>query len=291
MVDSPVLPGNSTARLLTVGAGALALSGVVAYWIAATAQCGLPSVPPTIESCPLSSTPVLGFLTILTFAVAALALFSIYGRPVWSGSVASAILVAGALEFPVNHIFTALVIPPGVLDPMSIATALILVGGIAGFVASAWLRGPGVTAGAPYNRLAFASALVALTALASYWFPGSYPGAVYGPGCSSGGVTCMYIGQTPIIPRAAIAILILLALTISIPIFVRTTTAVSATCAIAVLVAVGYWWSALAPYPSLAIAMFTIVIGAVVALSGSVPHLWSAYVVPRFTPPASSAQR
>jgi hypothetical protein len=291
MAASPDLPPNRTPRFLSIGAAALALSGVTAYWLAADAQCRLTSLPPTFESCPLSSIPVWGFLAMLTAAALVLAAFSVYPRPGWPGSVASAVLVAGAFEFPVNHIFTALVIPPGVVDPVSIATAFVLSAGLAGFVASAWLRRHGVTGHRPYNRLAFASALIALTALAIFWFPGTYPGAVYGPGCPVVGLACMSLGQPPIIPEAEAAILIALALGISIPMFARKLTSLSAVFAAATLAAVAFWWGGFTPYPSIAIAIFTITVGAVVALSVSVPRLWSTYVVPRFTRPTPSAQR
>lgn len=283
-------PKGSLLRFVSIGAGATALAGVGGYWSAAVIQCGLQSKPLQVVACPLSSIPVLTFLLTLSVGAILLAITTVTSQG--SGrltSISSAFLVAGAIGFPARGVFTNLAIPPGGLDPMFLATALVVIGGSGGFLVSAGQRRLAGRTNRPYNRLAFGASLIGMVGLEAYWFPGDYAGAVYGVGCPPVGLNCMYI-PTPAIPEAAIITLVATAFGVAISIYARRLQLLSVASALSVLVAAVYVWSQVVSdsSPSLGIIMVWIALGAAIALSGSVPDLWAIYVSSKHRSPSPS---
>ncbi len=276
-------PPNRLAHVGTIVAGAVAISGVGGYWIVATLQCGLQTASVQSQACPLTSVPVLIFLSFLTLASGILAATSIGKADRRLASIASAILVAGAIGFPIGSTFTYSAIPYGTPDPRTVVTLLVISAGLTGFVASAWRRWSDRRSVGPYNRLALGAALIGFVGLEAFWFPGVYPGQAY-PSIAAPTTLVPSTISPPGLPKVAVFILIVAAFGVAVPIFIRSLMPLSVGCSLAVLGVCLFVLSQIGSSgnDSLAISTVWIAVGALVALIGSIPGMWKIYVLPRY---------
>lgn len=277
----PVARSDQIVQFASIGSGAIALAGVSGYWIAGALQCGLQSRWVQPVACPLSSTPILAFLSLLTLTAILFAIVSVRGGMGRLDSVASSILIAGAICFPAGYVFPWMAVPSGIPDPRVLAGAFVVMGGLVGLLVSVWRRRPDPARNGPYNRLALGTALIAFAGLEANWFPGEFlwqassPYQGY-PG-PPGGLVGMRIFVSPL-PESGVIVLMVAALAVATPIFARSLMGVSFGCAFGVFLAALYYSS------GLGISIIWIELGAMIAIWGSLPGVWTVYVAPRQGP-------
>ncbi len=268
-------------------ASGVGLSGVAGYWFASALQCGTHSSQFQQVSCPLASWPMVDYLLLLTTGAVLLAVANVLGNLARVESVASALLIAAGVEFPVLSVFTTLSVVPGIFDPRYLLQAMVVSAGLAGFVAS-WrarlMRGP---SGPPWNRLTLGSAILVLTAWAAYFVPWQFGGNGSVGDCPISSIPCS-ASVGPLIPGVLVAILVAAGLAVAAPLFVRRLTAVSLFATASTLVVALYVAAhavlSLSTDSGLESAMLGIGLGAFVGLTGLVPEAWTLYATPTYGP-------
>ena len=279
-------------QLLALAAGALAISGVAGYWIAASVQCGMPSTPYRPAVCPLSNQPILEVLAILTFGAALIVVPGMlrgFDRLV---SVGAAVLLVGVFLFPAGGLFPTMLANAPLFALRFPPPLFLLTSALTGFAASAWGRLRFPTGNGPFNRLATGAVMVGLTGWATFWFPPFFGSPVnsgcpisYGP-AGPCGTPAAYSTLTGVLPLWAAVVLIALAVVLAIPMFYRSLTPVSLGVALSILVSAGYVASVFGSddWGAVGTAMVWLVLGSLIGISGLFPNLWTTYVSRRYGP-------
>lgn len=276
-------------QLLSLAAGALAISGVGGYWIAASVQCGMSSTPFRPAVCPLSSEPVVEILALLTLGMTLVAVPAVLGGFERVLSVGAAILFVGVFQFPAGGLFPTLLPDAPLFDPRFPQSLFLLVSGFIGFAASAWGRSRSPTGNGPFNRLATGAVMVGLTGWAMFWFP-PFLGGPVDSGCPvsfGGALPCTAPASstlTPVLPEWASATLIAFALVLAVPMVYRALTPVSLGAALSILVTTDYvfWMFGSDDWGAVGAAMFWLAVGASIAIAGLFQSFWTMYVTPRY---------